>query len=238
MSTLTVGGPARRVESPGRRGGAPQRLRVLLAEPRAGFRSAVMRFGSGAREVELVVESVESLARALEAVPHVAPDVLLLDAELKSSLAEVELRVRSSCPGTLVLLTSSGLEESRVAAAPEPPSSNGHCLMESKKRALRALLRLRDVLSRVASASASPAIDGDRPGSHELNRERVATLTRREREVLGFIATGIGKKQVAYRLGLSVHTVNRHVTSLMTKLDIHDRVELARFAIRAGLVDV
>ena len=62
-------------------------------------------------------------------------------------------------------------------------------------------------------------------------------LTAREAEVLRYIARGMSKKELADTMRISIHTVNRHTTNLMTKLDIHDRVELTRFAIREGLAD-
>ena len=49
---------------------------------------------------------------------------------------------------------------------------------------------------------------------------------------------GFSKKQIAKRLYISVNTVDNHTNHLMTKLDIHDRVALTRWAIREGLVEV
>lgn len=65
----------------------------------------------------------------------------------------------------------------------------------------------------------------------------VSTLTHREREILCYIARGMTKKDVADTICVSIKTVDYHVTNLMDKLKIHDRVELTRFAIREGLID-
>jgi two-component system response regulator NreC len=64
---------------------------------------------------------------------------------------------------------------------------------------------------------------------------RSAALTPREREILPEIAQGFSKKEIAGRHGLSVKTIERHCDNIMGKLGIHDRVQLARFAIREGL---
>jgi DNA-binding NarL/FixJ family response regulator len=61
-------------------------------------------------------------------------------------------------------------------------------------------------------------------------------LTPREREVLQLVAEGHTNREIAARLGISVHTVNAHRVSLMSKLDIHDAQGLTRFAMRHGLV--
>ena len=65
---------------------------------------------------------------------------------------------------------------------------------------------------------------------------RRALLTQREREVVALVAAGLQQKQVATRMGISIKTVQTHLAHAMDKLEIHDRVELARYAIREGLV--
>ncbi len=54
--------------------------------------------------------------------------------------------------------------------------------------------------------------------------------------MLQYLARGLSKKDIAATLHLSVKTVEKHTENLMSKLDIHDRVELARYAIREGFV--
>jgi DNA-binding NarL/FixJ family response regulator len=77
--------------------------------------------------------------------------------------------------------------------------------------------------------------DGVRLGSG--GQTRVSTLTRREVEVLRYLARGFGKKDIAGTIHLSPKTVDHHITSVMQKLDIHNRVDLVRFAIREGLAE-
>lgn len=60
-------------------------------------------------------------------------------------------------------------------------------------------------------------------------------LTARELEVLRMLAQGLSKKRIAESLFLSVKTIDNHCTSIMSKLNIHNRVDLARYAIREGL---
>ena len=68
-------------------------------------------------------------------------------------------------------------------------------------------------------------------------RSRMSTLTARERYVRRGISRGLSKKELARRMFISSKTVDRHCSNLMSKLDIHDRVELARYAIREELVE-
>ena len=66
---------------------------------------------------------------------------------------------------------------------------------------------------------------------------RLKLMSPRERELLRVLAKGASLKQAAGILGVSYKTADKQKTSIMNKLDIHDRVELARFAIREGLID-
>ena len=71
----------------------------------------------------------------------------------------------------------------------------------------------------------------------DLPQTKASTLTRRELEMLRYLARGMSKKEIAATIHRSYGTVDKHVEKLMNKLDIHDRVELARYAIREGLAE-
>lgn len=62
-------------------------------------------------------------------------------------------------------------------------------------------------------------------------------LTEREQEVLGYLAEGLTNDQIAERLVISKHTVARHRENLMRKLNLHNRSELVKYAIRKGLIE-
>jgi DNA-binding NarL/FixJ family response regulator len=65
--------------------------------------------------------------------------------------------------------------------------------------------------------------------------DRIATLTDREREVVGLVGEGLKSKDVAERLFISETTVRHHLTSIFSKLEVSDRVELMLFSYRNGL---
>jgi len=68
-------------------------------------------------------------------------------------------------------------------------------------------------------------------------KTRSTELTHRELEVLRYVARGLSKRAVSELMFISPRTVERHVANIMETLDIHDRVDLTRFAIREGLVE-
>jgi DNA-binding NarL/FixJ family response regulator len=70
------------------------------------------------------------------------------------------------------------------------------------------------------------------------DRSQFDGLTEREREVLTLIADGLTSSEIGERLFLSPHTVQTHRDHIMTKLDLHSRVELTKYAIRKGLIQL
>ncbi len=87
--------------------------------------------------------------------------------------------------------------------------------------------RTADVVSRLARG---------RTVADDPERAKVEALTRREREIVDLVAEGLKNRQIAERLSISEATVRNHLTSVLSKLDLSDRFELAVFAFRRGLV--
>ena len=66
---------------------------------------------------------------------------------------------------------------------------------------------------------------------------RPSPLTAREREVIRLVARGLSNKEIASRLGLSEHTVHRHVGNILTRLDLPSRAAAVAYAAQSGLLD-
>jgi len=69
-------------------------------------------------------------------------------------------------------------------------------------------------------------------------RDNPDGLTDREREVLRLVAMGYTNKEIADKLSISIHTVHNHRTNLMAKLNLHDRLDLLKYALKKGLVRI
>jgi DNA-binding NarL/FixJ family response regulator len=69
----------------------------------------------------------------------------------------------------------------------------------------------------------------------EPDKEKIASLTEREREVIGLVGEGLKNKQIASRLFISETTVTHHLSSVFSKLEVSDRLELIIYAFRHGL---
>jgi DNA-binding NarL/FixJ family response regulator len=206
-------------------------IRLLIAAP-----SAVMRAG-----IESLVASHPSLTPAgapidpddlEEAIDEARPDILLLVTDGGGNEGEDgrEGRLPANAPPTILL-----------AADPR-----AEWIQEAYGRAVRAVLPL-DALPEEIVAACEAAAAGlvvARPGDmRALASERRARrpaeerrLTPREIEVLRMIADGAGNKAIAFRLGISDHTVKFHVGSIMSKLGAASRTEAVAEGFRRGLI--
>ena len=211
-------------------------MSVLIADDHALVRSSLADWLS--RHAGIIVTAVASNAEeALELALKHKPQVAVLDIDMPgTSVFDVARRLREIQPTTRVVFLSAhcldryiedalAIQAAGYVMKGEPPAS---VLGAIRAAAEGGVYFSPEVQARVVMGPQGPRVSSQ-------GATRTQLLTPREREVLGYLARGLSKKEIARAMNLSLHTVNRHATSLMTKLDIHDRVELARFAIREGL---
>ncbi|MEV4497251.1 response regulator transcription factor [Micromonospora arborensis] len=175
------------------------------------------------------------------------PDVVVLDLQLPDvSGVEVILGLRAALPDVRVLMLSASGEQQSVLDAVKA-GATGY-LMKSTAPAefLDAVRRTAAgeavftpglaglVLGEYRRLAAGPGQGADPAGSAG---PATPQLTDRETEVLRLVAKGVSYKQIAQRLGLSHRTVQNHVQNTLGKLQLHNRVELTRYAIERGLGD-
>jgi DNA-binding NarL/FixJ family response regulator len=139
-------------------------------------------------------------------------------------------------PSTRVLVLSASGEHGDVLAA-VTAGATGYLVKSASREELLAAVR------RVADGDAvfTPGLAGLVLGEFQRRSEEPAeeppgsTLTERETEVLRMVAKGMSYRQIAERLVLSHRTVQNHVQNTLRKLQMHNRVELTRYAIEHGL---
>lgn len=211
--------------------------RLLLVDDQALVREILSYRLAQETDLE-VVGTAEDATEGLELARRLRPDLILLDIDMPGlSPFEMARCVRDELPDTRVLFLSSYVQDGYIAQAlqvrPDGYATKGG-RPEDLLRCLREILHggncfYSEVRHRLQSAPGKMALT---EGVHS----RIGLLTPREMEVLAYLGNGLSKKEIARLIGLSVKTVDQHCTHLMLKLDIHDRVELAHFAIREGVV--
>lgn len=217
-------------------------IRVMVVDDHPMWRDAVARdlAESGFDVVATAGDGDQAVRRARA----VTPDVLVLDLNLPGKPGvQVCKEVVGADPKLRVLVLSASGEHADVLEAVKS-GATGYLLKSASTEELRDAVRRTAVgdpvftpglaglvlgeYRRLASEPA-PAAGGDEPGAPRL--------TDRETEVLRLVAKGLSYKQIAERLVISHRTVQNHVQNTLGKLQLHNRVELVRYAIERGLDD-
>lgn len=192
------------------------------------------------RESDMVVcDSVNNAEAALTSALEYTPDIVIMDIDMPGLLCfDAARTIGERCPGTAIIFLSAHfhdryVEESLAVRAAGYITKNEP--LESVVAAVRAVAAGGSYFS--AEVQARIVVDAHGTRLAKRPQSRASKLTPRELEVLRYIARGLSQKEIAQIMHLSVKTVHRHGINLMEKLDIHDRVELTRFAIREGLAE-
>ncbi len=213
-------------------------ISVILADDHGMVRQALASCLAASPGVARV-EQASNGRDAVQLARRVKPDVVVLDIDMPGLGAfDAARQIQRVSPGTRVVFLSAFFHDRYIEQALAAKASAYITKSEPLETILHAIQTAArgrvffssDILSRMV-------VDASGPRLAEAAPTRASKLSPREIEVLRCVARGLAKKEIANHLGISVHTVNRHVTDLMEKLDIHDRVGLARFAIREGLAE-
>lgn len=212
-------------------------ISVLLVDDHALVRDALAQWLNAAGGIH-VIGVAATAEQAIVEAQRLKPDVVAMDIDMPGLAAfDAARTILASSAHTRVLFLSAFSNDRYV----EQALAAGAAGFVTKGQPAALVARaIRDVAA--GELYFSPDIqarivigtDGPRLAAAET---RASALTNREIEVLRYLATGISKKEIAQLMHVSVATVNNHTANLMQKLNIHDRVELARFAIREGLVE-
>jgi len=211
------------------------RVRVLLADDHALVRAGLRALLAEMRDVEVVAEAADG-REALSLVEKHRPHVVLMDITMPElSGLEAAARVAEACPHTRVLILSMHASEEYVLQALRAGVA-GYLVKDASVAELELAIRAVAAGGTYLSPTLSRFVVEDylrRVGGEASPLER---LTPRQREVLQLVAEGHSTKEVAWKLGLSVKTVETHRKEIMERLGIRDVAGLVRFAVRVGLV--
>jgi two-component system response regulator DegU len=216
-----------------------QQARVLLVDHqpiyRAGFRQLVQQAGMR------VVAEADSAHQAMRACDEARPDVVLLEAILPGVNGLVTAAyLRRDHPQVRIVVLGMGVEPAVIASAIRvgavgfiPKSSDPERALE----VLAAVDRGENLLEREATsdpAVMSMLVSHLRSGAHERQRVGSPDLSPRELEVLDCLLMGYANKEIAEALYITEQTVKNHMTSVLRKLSVSDRVAALRIAMANG----
>ncbi|HVN04192.1 MAG TPA: response regulator transcription factor [Bryobacteraceae bacterium] len=212
-------------------------IRTLLTDDHTLFRQGIKTLLSAEPELEVVGEA----ANATDAVAKAAelrPDVVLMDISMPGlSSFEATRQIRQNRAETKVLFLTMYDDEDYLAECMEAGAS-GYLLKDCPAEQL--ISAIGDVHrggSYLSPRMLSHLVDDFRSRVRNAGRTpRFHTLTRRETEILKFLAEGNSVKDIAAILNLSIKTIEAHKFNLMRKLDIHNKAQLVQYAIQKKVI--
>ncbi|MDX2530057.1 response regulator [Streptomyces europaeiscabiei] len=221
-------------------------IRVLLADDQALLRSAFRVLVDSEPDMEVVGEASDG-AEAVRLAKEERADVVLMDIRMPGTDGLAATRLISADPTLahvrVVILTTFEVDDYVVRSlragasgflgkGAEPEELLNAIRVAAGGEALLSPTATKGLIARFL-AQPDDSADGDGAAARS---ERLATLTSREREVLGLVAGGLSNDEIAERLEVSPLTVKTHVNRAMAKLGARDRAQLVVFAYESGLV--
>ncbi|MFW6775336.1 response regulator [Nocardioides sp. CPCC 205120] len=212
--------------------------RVMVVDDHPMWRDAVERdlVAAGFEVVAVAANGTEALNRFKAA----RPQVVVLDLQIpEPSGVEVTAQALAHDPSARVLILSASGEQADVLAAVKA-GATGYLVKSASREELITAVRRVHAGDTVFTPGLAGLVLGEfrRISGGDAPDDGAPRLTERETEILRFVAKGMSYKQIAERLVLSHRTVQNHVQNTLRKLQLHNRVELTRWAIAQGLEDL
>jgi DNA-binding NarL/FixJ family response regulator len=207
-------------------------IRILLADDHPVVRTGIRKILEKEADMQVVAEANNG-EEVLQLVKQIKPDVILLDMEMPGKKGhEVVQELKKEKLAGCVLVLSAHAEKTYIQALQNAGAAGyltkdevPHTIVEAVRGVARGEPGW---ISRKVAAQLTDMINDDRPKDTDL--------TVREMEVLEGVASAKTTREIAYNLGISEKTVEKHLESIFTKLGINSRVEAAVMAVRKGWV--
>jgi DNA-binding NarL/FixJ family response regulator len=210
-------------------------IRIMIVDDHPIWREGVERELTG-RGYDVVATAGDA-GTAVRIAAGARPDVVLMDLQLgDGSGVDATKQILQALPDTRVLVLSASAEHEDVLAAVKNGAS-GYLVKSASGDELDDAVRRTAQGDAVFSAGLAGLLLGEYRRLHDGPEPDAPTLTARETEVLRLVARGLTARQIASRLTLSHRTVENHVQNTLRKLQLHNRVELVRYAIEHGIDD-
>jgi NarL family two-component system response regulator LiaR len=212
---------------------AEEVTRVLVVDDHGMVRVGILAYLAVFEDIEVVGEA-ESGSEAVEKARELSPDVVLMDLVMREmGGVEATRRIRAATPRARVLVLTSYCTDDLIFAALRA-GAVGYLLKDSDPQDLvRAIREAHRGESSLAPTVAQKVLRGLSDGPR--GRTEPDALTERELEVLKLLARGHSDVQIGRALHVSPATVRSHVSNILARLDLTNRVQAARYAFRHGL---
>lgn len=212
-----------------------KRIRVGLVDDQALFRAGIRMLISSQPDLEFVGEAGDG-AEGITMAAQATPDVILMDIRMPvmDGIESTRAILATPAPPRVIVLTTFDLDE--AAARAIRAGASGFVLKDAEPEMLLAAIRAVHSGSSVIAASATRELF-EHFGSPIKDRpQEFDTLTARERDIFMLASRGLSNAEIAKTEFLSEATVKTHISRVLGKLGLRDRVQLVVFAYENGLV--
>ncbi|MGB3413390.1 MAG: response regulator transcription factor [Microbacteriaceae bacterium] len=216
------------------------KIRVLIVDDQALFRSGIRMLLSSQSDMDCVGEAADGI-QAQEMVRLVNPDVVLMDVRMpvQDGITATEAILLENPDSEhqrprIIVLTTFELDE--AAAKALRAGASGFLLKDAEPEFLLAAIRSVHAGNSVVASKQTAQLLQHHVNLPEPVPERFQELTERETEIFQWAAQGLSNTEIAERAFLSEATVKTHMSRILSKLQLRDRVQLVVFAYQYGLV--
>lgn len=216
----------------------PKKFRIVIVEDHQLFREGLKSMLDSRSDLEVVGEAEDGL-EAVRMIRRVKPAMVLLDLSLpKINGISVMKEIKRDLPETKILALTIHESDQYVFEA-FAAGVDGYCVKDVSRQEL--MVAIDSVMLGkpfISSGISVQVIEGYLSGRKSLKDESGwDTVTQREKEVLKLLAEGYTNKHIASFLHISVKTVEKHRSNLISKLDLHNVAQLTTYAIQKRLVE-
>lgn len=210
-------------------------VRVLLVDDHEVVRMGLITLLEDIDWVRVVGEA-GSANEGLKQVKNLKPDVVVMDIRLPGESGIQACReIRKNFPEVKVIMLTSYAEDELIFQALEAGASGYVLKQVGNQPLIDALAAVRDGGSLLDPLVTQKVIDRLREAERTQQRDAFRVLSRRELEVLGLVTEGKSNAEIAAALVLSEKTVGNHVSSILAKLRLNNRIEAATFAVKNNI---
>ena len=211
-------------------------INVMIADDHVLIREGIKQLLEFDGSMKVIAEASDGI-ECLEKLKNVKPDILLLDINMPNmnGIDVLKELKEKNDPLKVLILTVHSEVEYLVKAV--DIGANGYILKDSGSAELKQAINAVIDEGSYIQPNLIPALNS-RLINRDMDREKLASLTKREVEILTQVACGMFNKEIAVNLNISERTVKNHISNIFKKIDASDRTQAAVFAIRNNIVNL
>jgi len=216
-----------------------QKIRVLIVDDHTIVRDGICALLSLAGDIDVVGEATNG-NEALKMVSKLHPDVVLMDIAMPiMGGLEATRRISKEFPGTKVLVITQHDDKEYVFPVLESGASGLISKAGASSELASGIRSVHQGNSFLSPSVAKLLVENVQNTAGERNKQDpYNSLTSREREILKLLTEGYSNQEIAEMLVITPKTVEGHKTNLMSKLGIHNRIDLVKYALRKGIISI